>query len=165
MLIKLHIVNHQTNFFIKLNTLKFRDLVDFKTVQIMYKAENKLLPNNIQKLFQKRENEHSLRGLSVFKQPLVRTNAKYHCVSVKGVTLWNKSRDELKKSQTWKRFKNMFKRDRLSSYRNGGRIWTELGWVQTWAELGSDLDYHFVLYSSWLSVKICFVFCFMLVLM
>ena len=31
--------------FIKLNALKFKDLVDFKTIQIMYRVKNQQLPN------------------------------------------------------------------------------------------------------------------------
>ena len=37
--------------FIKLKALTFNDLVDFKTVQIMYKAKNKLLPSSIIRLY------------------------------------------------------------------------------------------------------------------
>ncbi len=70
--------------FIKLKALKFNDLVDFKTAQIMYKAKNKLLPSSIQELFKFQENRYSLRGTNQFKNQLVR----YHCITVKGVTLW-----------------------------------------------------------------------------
>ena len=41
--------------FIKLKTLKLQDLVDYKTIQIMFKAANQQLPHNIQGLFTRRE--------------------------------------------------------------------------------------------------------------
>ena len=102
--------------FIKLKALKFKDLVDLKTAQLMYRANNNLLPENIQKIFQKRESQYDLRGIYIFDQPIVRTNAKYHCISVKGVTLWNKCKDELKQSRTWNGFKRMFKNDTINRY-------------------------------------------------
>ena len=37
--------------FLQSKTLKFTDLVNFRTAQIMYKAINNLLPGNLQKLF------------------------------------------------------------------------------------------------------------------
>ena len=103
--------------FIKLKALKFKDLVDLKTVQIMHKAENKLLPNNIQNLFQERESQYNLRGVCKFTQPLVRTNAKHHCISVKGVTLWNKCSDDMKQIKIWNKFKLRFKMDILNKYK------------------------------------------------
>lgn len=42
---------HTNSLFLKSNALKFTDLVQFQTVQIMYKAINNLFPGNIQKLF------------------------------------------------------------------------------------------------------------------
>ena len=103
--------------FIQLKTLKFKDLVDLKTVHIMYKADKKSLPHNIQKLFQEREDHYDLRGVNMFQQPLVRINSKYHCISVKGVLLWNNCRDEMKQSATWNEFKHMYKMDVINGYR------------------------------------------------
>uniref|UniRef100_A0A671WXI2 Reverse transcriptase domain-containing protein n=1 Tax=Sparus aurata TaxID=8175 RepID=A0A671WXI2_SPAAU len=103
--------------FSKLKALKFNDLVDFKTVQIMYKAKNKLLPSTIQELFQFKENHYSLRGNDIFKKQLVRTNTKYHCITVKGVTLWNNCNKELKTCTSLNKFKRMFKDNILNGYR------------------------------------------------
>ncbi len=82
--------------FNKLKILKFRDLVDFKTIQFMYKVKNCQLPAGIQELFQIRESGYNLRGSFMFKKPPVRTNMKYHSVTVRGVTLWNDCSDEMK---------------------------------------------------------------------
>ena len=83
----------------------------------MYKAEKKVLPTNIQRLFQERDSHYDLRGISMFEQPAARINAKYHCISVKGVILWNKCKDEWKLSATWNKFKRLYKMDVINRYR------------------------------------------------
>ena len=102
--------------FIKVKALKFKDLVDIKTAQIMYKAHQNILPNNIQILFQKKDNHYYFRGNCMFSQPPVRTDTKNHCVSVKGVKLWNGFKEELKYCETWNKFKYMFKTDIMITY-------------------------------------------------
>ena len=68
--------------------------------------EHIITKHNIQTFFQMRESEHNLRGICMFKQQLVRrTNAKYHCISVKGVNV--KYEEELKQSMTWNEFKQV----------------------------------------------------------
>ena len=104
--------------FIKLNTLKFNDLVDFKTIQLMFKVKNDQLPNSIQGLFEWRENTYYLRGTLMFKRHFARTNLKLHCITVKGVELWNTSSEELKNCSTLPKFKKMYKNNILSGYRN-----------------------------------------------
>ena len=52
----------------------------------------------------------------MFEHQFARINAKYDCISVKGVILWNECRDELKNSVTWYKFKQMYKRDVLKLY-------------------------------------------------
>lgn len=54
--------------FIKLKALKFKDLVDLRTIQIVHEANQHQLPHGIQKLFQIRENKHNLRGMCTFKK-------------------------------------------------------------------------------------------------
>ena len=53
--------------FIKLKALKFRDIVGFKTAQMMYKVNNQQLMNSIQGLFQMRESKHHKEKLLYFK--------------------------------------------------------------------------------------------------
>jgi len=48
-------------FFLTLQTLKFKHIVDLKTTQIMYKAKNQVLPSNIQKWFKERDSRYNLR--------------------------------------------------------------------------------------------------------
>ncbi len=61
----------------------------------MYNTKNHLLPESIQTLFSKRGCQHDLRGICMFNKQQVRTNAKYHCMSVKGVNLWNSCYEKL----------------------------------------------------------------------
>lgn len=111
----IRIINHSsyiqpTNpLFIKLNTLKFHDLVEFKTAQIMYKAYNNQLCHSIQKLFKIREGCYRLRGTSVFQKTRTRTNIKQMCVSSKGVNLWNNYEIQLKSCESFSVFKKKFK--------------------------------------------------------
>jgi hypothetical protein len=45
-------LEHTNNLFLELQLLKCVDLVNFKTAIIMYKANHKLLPYNLQQLFE-----------------------------------------------------------------------------------------------------------------
>merc|ERR1712035_19378 len=82
--------------FICLKILKFKDLVDYITIQTMYKAKNKLLPPHVQNLFKMRDARYNLKGTLLFEKPKTRTNAKNHCVSVKGVNIWNNCPENIK---------------------------------------------------------------------
>ncbi len=62
-----------SNEFIKLNTLKFDYLVDFRTALIMCKAHHNLLPHCIQKLFETRECDYELWEICTFKETDGRT--------------------------------------------------------------------------------------------
>lgn len=46
----------------KLYELCFFDLVDYKTVQIIYKVDSNLLPDCIKRLFETRESQYELTG-------------------------------------------------------------------------------------------------------
>lgn len=109
-------------FFIKLKVLKFRDMVEFKTAQIMYKVKNHQLSNSIQGLFQMRDSKHNLRGESVFQKKHIRTNAKYHCVTTKGVNVWNSCSDKMKSCTTISKFKRLFKNHVLNGYKKDLRL-------------------------------------------
>ncbi|KAK0146590.1 putative RNA-directed DNA polymerase from transposon BS [Merluccius polli] len=75
--------DHTNRLFLNLNTLKFFDLVDFKTAQIIYKARHNMLPGNIQKRFKDRDGRYDLRGELNLKQPSISTTLKSFCISVR----------------------------------------------------------------------------------
>ena len=84
--------------FLKSRILKFKDLVDCKTAQFVYKAKHNLLPTNIQKMFMEREGElrYNLRGRGKLKEQFARTTLKGMCLSVCGVKLWNSLSEKMK---------------------------------------------------------------------
>lgn len=96
--------------------MTFFDLIDYKTVQIIYKARNNLLPDCIQRLFETRESQYKLSGLGMFKKPRARISMKSRCVSVKGVNLWNGLDGELKMCNSRYVFKRMFKNKVVNRY-------------------------------------------------
>ena len=104
--------------FINSNALKFRDLVEFKTMQIMYKVKNRIVPDCIQKLFQIRQSKYELRGMCMFNKINIRTNVKQRCMSVQGVNMWNVLDEEIKTCDTVQRFKKILKNKMLNKYKS-----------------------------------------------
>ncbi len=94
------------------------DLVKVRTAIMIFKERNNALPENIQKMFQNREEIHNLSGKLNFNQPRVRTTLKSMCMSVCGVTLWNSLDEEIKQSSSTIQFKNRFKKTILVKYKN-----------------------------------------------
>uniref|UniRef100_A0A672Z783 Reverse transcriptase domain-containing protein n=3 Tax=Sphaeramia orbicularis TaxID=375764 RepID=A0A672Z783_9TELE len=82
--------------FVESGLLKFLDIVYLKTMEFMFHVKSKNLPFCIQKIFKLRKGHYNLRGMFVFEKCKVRTNVKYHSVSVIGVKLWNELKDEVK---------------------------------------------------------------------
>ncbi|HAX73374.1 MAG TPA: hypothetical protein DCY20_07610 [Firmicutes bacterium] len=102
--------------FNKLHALKFVDLVDFYTAQVMYKVYNNVLPNCIQRLFTIRGSQYKLRGLCMFNKIRAKTNIKSRSISVKGVNLWNNCDREFKLCTSLCKFKKMFKNKVINNY-------------------------------------------------
>ena len=102
--------DHTNEMFLKSKIIKFHDLVQFKTATIMYKAKNKLLPTNIQHLFDTKEHlNYNLRGKNKFSTKYVRTKAKTMCVSVVGVKIWNNIDNNIAEAESLQKFKKMYK--------------------------------------------------------
>uniref|UniRef100_A0A8C6LE27 Reverse transcriptase domain-containing protein n=1 Tax=Nothobranchius furzeri TaxID=105023 RepID=A0A8C6LE27_NOTFU len=110
--------------FIKYKVIKFHDLVNWRILHIMYKANKGTLPKNIQHIFEKRESIYSLKGFEIFKKPRFRTRMKEMSISVNGVKLWNCLDREWKESRTLKVFSLHIKSRVLSGYDNGQLMWT-----------------------------------------
>ena len=109
---------HTNQFFLQSKTLKFMDIVKFRTAQIMFKARNNVLPGNIQKMFKDREGSYDLRGKLNLKQPYAQTTVKSMCFSVCGVTLWNGLEEETKKSKNIGQFKIRYRKTLIDKYKN-----------------------------------------------
>lgn len=96
--------------------LKLYDIVNLNTLIVMFMAYNNKLPQKIQNIFEHRESHYSLRGKQMFRTNIARTNKKSYCVSVKGVTLWNKLSDNIKTANALKSFKILYKCSVLEKY-------------------------------------------------
>lgn len=107
----LHYANyraHTNQLFIQSKILKLYDLINYHTVQMMYKAANKSLPLNLQKLFLDREKGHTLRGNMIFRQRKVRTTLKSFSLTVTGVRQWNALNEEAKNAPKLSVFKEIY---------------------------------------------------------
>ena len=109
--------DHTNGLFLRSKILKFVDLVDFKTAQIVYQARNQRLPANVQKLFRDREGKYSLRRELNLKHLGSRINLKSMCITVKGVSLWNHLPEEIQRCKNIIQFKIMYKQIILDKYR------------------------------------------------
>ena len=76
------------------------DLVNQKTVLVLYEAHKNLPPPNLQTMFREREGGYALRGKLNWKQPTCNRVMKSRCISVSGVKLWKALPDELKHSRS-----------------------------------------------------------------
>ena len=111
-------LDHTNPLFIRSKLLKFTDLVEFQTTQIMFKAKINILPLNIQKLFSDREGGYNLRGKLNFKVNSVRTTRKMFCISICGVRLWNSLSGEIKECPNINQFKIKYKELIFTRYRD-----------------------------------------------
>ena len=104
--------------FLQSKILKFTDIVKFQTAQVLYKAKNKKLPNNIQKLFNVRQLCYNLRGKLNFDRFSNRTTRKGFCISICGVKQWNSLNVELKQCLSMNQFKRRYKQMVFQTYSN-----------------------------------------------
>jgi len=105
---------HTNDIFVKLNTLKFCDIVKLKTALVVYKAKCMLLPNRLIDLFKINTNETRQKGL--FKVVYRRTKTKSFSVSHIGVQIWNDLPDKVKASKSLSMFKCLYKKYLLNTY-------------------------------------------------
>ena len=84
---------------------------------MMYKANKKMLPLNIQRLFSVDEvTYYNTRQLKNMKQVYIRTTLKSKCISICGVKLWNSLKMDLRNSTSLPRFKKEYKKSLLQNY-------------------------------------------------
>ncbi len=101
--------DHTNTLFLKSKLLKFMDPVNLQTALITFKAKNKPLPANVQRVFCDRDGGHYIRANFNFKIHGVRTNMRSFCISICGVILWNTLKSELKQCSSMYQFKKMYK--------------------------------------------------------
>ena len=107
---------HTNRLFLNSKTLKFFDLVDFKTAQIIYKARHNKLPANIQSRFRDRDGRYELRGELNLKEMGAISTRKSMIISVRGVKMWNGFPETIKHSLSLQKFKKRLKQAMLDKY-------------------------------------------------
>ena len=104
---KVDFYEHTDPLFKKTHVMKFKDLVYYKTMQIMYKAKSNLLPVSIQRFFSTQETKYNLRDVCKFIVPRAKKEVKRRCISVVGVSFWNDANINLRMCSTFMVFKKM----------------------------------------------------------
>ena len=102
----------------KFGILKFVDLIAYKTLIVMFKMKNNLLPIGVQSLFTINSNLYNKRQSGKFNQKYVRTTMKFMTVSVAGVKLWNSLKTNITTIKKIYVFKKMCKFYFLGKYMN-----------------------------------------------
>ena len=111
--------DHTNELFFECKIIKFLDLVKYKTSIVMYKARNKLLPINIQDLFDNKEKlAYNLRGGNKFLTKHARIKTKSMCVSVIGVKIWNSLESSIVSAKSLCHFKKLYKKFIFSEYKS-----------------------------------------------
>ena len=111
-------MEHTHSLFSRSKILKFVDIVQYQTAQLMFKAKNNKLPKNIQQLFKLEDVQYNLRRTLNFKRNRNRTTMRGFCVSVCGAKMWNALSVKLKTCNSMHQFKSTFKRTIFHSYEN-----------------------------------------------
>ena len=81
-------LEHTNYLFYDSHSLKFPDIIELKTVLLLFKAYHIQLPNNLQNLFVKSAPLHSTRSTHQFIR-YVRINTRAMTLSIYGIKLWN----------------------------------------------------------------------------
>ncbi len=117
---KVHYRDHTNPLFVKFRCLKFNELVNIKTLIIVFQAKKNTLPVNIQKLFTKSENTHDhntrFRNKGNFDVKFCKTKLKSMLISIKGVKLWNELDKSLHELRSIHCFKNKLKNSYIHLY-------------------------------------------------
>lgn len=108
--------DHTNALFLKSKALKFVDLVNFYTLQVLYKAYNNMLPNNIQQLFKNKEVKYNLRGNKHFEKQHVHSTFKQMFITWSGVDQWNGLDLDIRYSTSIHIFKQRLKQKFLDNY-------------------------------------------------
>ena len=107
---------HTNCLFQQMHSLKFHDLVKYRTAIIMFKLYYGKLPTLLQSRFMRSENIHNTRSKNTFILRYSRTNLKAMSISVCGIKLWNALPVNIKETKSLYTFKIKVKAYLLSYY-------------------------------------------------
>ena len=109
---------HSKPGFVKSNALTIFDVINIKSMVIMYKIYNNLMPVNILSHFEMVNtcHDYNTRQENNFKNKYCRTILKSMCISVKGPKMWNSLNKDLKNSSNIHAFKISYKHYLVNKY-------------------------------------------------
>lgn len=111
---------HTNVLFNGLKCLKFIDIIELKTLCIVYKAKNGLLPVKVQRYFTNLDSIHSHNTRQSSNKNFYcirsRTRLKQFGISIRGVQLWNNLDVQIRNIKSIGKFKNTLKKIFLDSY-------------------------------------------------
>ena len=86
--------------YLKLETLTIADLVKFKSMVLVYKIYNNIMPCNILSYFctVHMSHDHDTRQAGHFTNMYCRTTLTSMCLSIRGPVMWKKLHNDLKNS-------------------------------------------------------------------
>lgn len=110
--------DHTSVFFHLSNMLKFHDLVKYKTMIILYKANNHSLNGRVQALFEPTAaiHIHDTRQSKLFYVKKTNTTLRLLSITVKGIKTWNNLPNKLTQLPSLTQFKKAIKLSLLSTY-------------------------------------------------
>ena len=110
--------HHTSDLFKKMKSLKFYDLVEYKTCLIMYNAFVGKLPSKLQSFFELGVVNacYETKQMYKFKVKYKRTSLKAHCISSTGTKLWNNLPQKVSESTSLFVFKRNLKSVILAKY-------------------------------------------------
>jgi hypothetical protein len=110
---------HTNELFCDLHVLKLTDLVKVKSSMIIYNANKRLLPNNLQALFKiSSDSNHDTRQSNNIRQVFARTTLKSQCISIHGIKLWNSLDNNIKCAKNIHKFQQMYKKKIFKLYKS-----------------------------------------------
>lgn len=112
-------LSHTNTLFYDLRILKLYDLIKLNISIVMFKANNKLLPDNLQFFFNaKYTTPYVTRQRNKLKHVYARTTLKAKCISVYGIKLWNCLDEHIKRSLTVRNLKKQYKNYLIEEYKS-----------------------------------------------
>ena len=112
---------HTNPVFHKFKCLKLEDLINLKNLSVIYKANGKELPQNVQSLFTKCSQIYNYNTRShereFFKKYHKLTLKNMSCIN-KGIVLWRGLNNSIKEASDITKFKNQYKNNCINSYVN-----------------------------------------------
>ena len=121
---QLEYIAHSKPAFFKFNALTIFYLIDFKSMVIMYKIYNKLMPNNFLSRFKMVHTTHAHNTCQEnnFETKYCRTTLKSMCISVKGANMWNCLNKNIKHCTNVFAFKKRYRSLLVSKYNKNYNI-------------------------------------------